>query len=170
MQRDSVAFSEHSRDERRCVLSDMGVDQKERRVYAFVGQRIEQRWRRRRVRPVVICQVDGRRRCAGHVPDAAAARHRVEDERRRQRVHEHRESARNGNGPPHLALPASMVAQPLCSLCPLWLNSLCSSCPLWPTSLCSSWPRSALTIDRPSISYGTSSTTHLPAAEECASA
>jgi hypothetical protein len=61
---------------------DVSIDEKECCPHLFARKHIQQVRGGRRIRPVVVSQVDGCRRSPGHVPHGAISSHGVQDERR----------------------------------------------------------------------------------------
>ena len=114
VQGNRVSFVGHAPDDRRGLRRDVLVDEEERRPRVGVAQRVEQRWRPRRVRSVVERQVKRRRtsRLGGDAPEGLRWAKRLEQEREGRGVREddhrpdehddqadHRHIVEHGRGP-----------------------------------------------------------------------
>ena len=92
-------FGRDAPDDGRRLRGDVTLDQKKRRVHAVRRQHVEQLRRRRRIRAIVIGEIDRRRAVAmRHAPGHAIGVQRVEHKRKRRRVrqrhHDRREPER----------------------------------------------------------------------------
>ena len=101
VERHRVAVGEHPSHERRGVVGDVSIDQKEGRADTFARQQVEQVRRRRRIRTVIERQIHRRRLALRHVPDRSLAGDSVEQKRRRGRVRERHDSGADRDQNPH---------------------------------------------------------------------
>jgi hypothetical protein len=85
MQADRVSLVDNPPDDVAGLIGDVVVDQEECRARISRRQRIEQRWRPHRVRPIVEGQVDRRLgRMRVHPPNRLRRPERFEQERKRR--------------------------------------------------------------------------------------
>ena len=108
-----MPVGEDAAEDGRGVVGNVLVDQKKRRVDPFARQHVEQIRRRRRIRPVVVRQVDRRRRAARHVPYGRVAGHCVEHEPNGRSVGERDDTEPDEDEYPHHARQ-NVVRMPIC--------------------------------------------------------